>query len=192
MDVSRLFSGDVPGSKILFFHAGTTPILEKKLRECRGKWKSFMWVPINSENCSGSCSENYAFRIAQVVRCHSENGISHSENRFLNSESWSENTPELSESSENGLFTPRAFFLASDLFSCLSKRSWAVVGVARTEDLSVSRWHQKQCLVMPPVLLACRWLSRVVLLGVVLPTFRSSSNSCVCVCVFFYCPAWLA
>ena len=37
--------------------------------------------------------------------------ISHSENHFLNSESWSENTPELSESSENGLFTPRAFFL---------------------------------------------------------------------------------
>ena len=28
--------------------AGTTPILEKTLRECRGKWKSFMWVPINS------------------------------------------------------------------------------------------------------------------------------------------------
>ena len=44
---------------------------------------------------------------AQVVRCHSENGISHSENQFLNSESCSEDTPELSESSENGLFTPR-------------------------------------------------------------------------------------
>ena len=36
------------------------------------------------------------FRIAQVVRHHSENGISHSENYFLNSESCSENTlPEL-------------------------------------------------------------------------------------------------
>ena len=34
---------------------------------------------------------------------HSENGISHSENYFLNSESCAENTPELSESSENGL-----------------------------------------------------------------------------------------
>ena len=30
---------------------------------------------------------------------------------FRNSESCSENTPELSQSSENGLFTPRAFFL---------------------------------------------------------------------------------
>ena len=23
------------------------------------KWKSFMWVPVNSGNCSGSCSENF-------------------------------------------------------------------------------------------------------------------------------------
>ena len=70
-----------------------------------------MWVPTNSGNRSESCSENSGFRIAQVVRCHSENGISHSENYFLNSESCSENAPELSESSENGLFTPRAFSL---------------------------------------------------------------------------------
>ena len=34
-----------------------------------------MWVPINSENRSGSCSENCGFRTAQVVRCQSENGI---------------------------------------------------------------------------------------------------------------------
>ena len=51
------------------------------------------------------------FRIDQVVRGHSENGISYSENGISNSESCSENTPELSESSENGPFTPRAFFL---------------------------------------------------------------------------------
>ena len=51
------------------------------------------------------------FRIAQVVRCHSENGVSHSKNQFLNSEGCSENSPELSESSENRRFTPRAFFL---------------------------------------------------------------------------------
>ena len=69
-----------------------------------------MWVRINSKNRSGSCSENCDFRIAQVVRCHSENGISHSENHFLNSESCSENALELSESSENGLFTPERFF----------------------------------------------------------------------------------
>ena len=42
------------------------PIVEKTLRECRGKWKSFMWVPINSENRSGSCSENCGCPIAQV------------------------------------------------------------------------------------------------------------------------------
>ena len=44
------------------------------------------------------------------MRGHSENGISYSENGISNSESCSENTPELSESSENGLFAPRAFF----------------------------------------------------------------------------------
>ena len=44
-----------------------------------------MWVTTNSENHSG-------FGIAQVVRCHSENGISYSENQCQNSESCSENT----------------------------------------------------------------------------------------------------
>ena len=34
-----------------------------------------MWVPIKSGNRSGSCSENCGFRIGQVVRGHSENGI---------------------------------------------------------------------------------------------------------------------
>ena len=43
--------------------------------------------------------------------CQSESGISDSENQFLNCESCSEKTPKLSESSENGLFTPRAFVL---------------------------------------------------------------------------------
>ena len=69
-----------------------------------------MWVPINSRTFSGSCSKNCGFRIAQVVRCHSKNGILYSENWILNYGSCSENTSELSESSENGLFTPRAFF----------------------------------------------------------------------------------
>ena len=67
------------------------------------------WVPINPGNRSGTCSENCGFRIAHVVGCHSENGTSHSENGISNSESCSENTPELSASSENGLFTPRVF-----------------------------------------------------------------------------------
>ena len=71
----------------------------------------FGWVPMNSGNRSGSCSENCGVRIAQVVGCHSESGFSYSENGISNSESCSENTPELSESSENSLFTPRAFFL---------------------------------------------------------------------------------
>ena len=69
-----------------------------------------IWVPIDLGNLSGSCSENCGFRIAQVVRCHSESGMPYSENHLLNSESCSENTLELSESSESGLFTLRAFF----------------------------------------------------------------------------------
>ena len=97
--------------RVLFWCTRTTPILEKTLRECRGKWKSFGWVRGNSGNRSESCSENCGFRIDQVVRGHSENGVSYSENGISNSESCSENTPELSESSENGPFAPRAFFL---------------------------------------------------------------------------------
>ena len=48
------------------------------------------------------------FCIAQIVRCHSENGISHPENHSLNPESCCKSTLELSESSENGLPAPRA------------------------------------------------------------------------------------
>ena len=43
-----------------------------------------MRVPITSGNRSGSCSENCGFRIAQVVGCHSENGISNSGNGISN------------------------------------------------------------------------------------------------------------
>ena len=93
-----------------FWCAGTTPTLDKTLRECRGKRKSFGWVRGNSGNRSESCSENCGFCIDQVVRGHSEKGTSYSENGISKSESCSENTLELSESSENGLFTPRAFF----------------------------------------------------------------------------------
>ena len=57
-----------------------------------GQMRIFMWVPVNSENRSRSCSENCGSRIAQVVRCHSENGISHSQNQSLNSESCAEKT----------------------------------------------------------------------------------------------------
>ena len=67
-------------TKEFFWCAGTTPILKKTLRECRGKWKSFGWVRGNSGIRSESCSENCGFRIDQVVRGHSENGISYSEN----------------------------------------------------------------------------------------------------------------
>ena len=55
------------GGSVLNWRAGTTPMLEKALRECRAKWKSFMWVPTNSRNRS----ENCGFRIAHVVRHHS-------------------------------------------------------------------------------------------------------------------------
>ena len=103
----NLFCLPTPNSGV----RGPPQFLIKTFRECRGKWKSFMEAPIFSRNRSGSCSENCGFRIAQVVRRHSENGIFHSENDFLNSESSSENTPELSQSFENGLFTPREFLL---------------------------------------------------------------------------------
>ena len=88
----------------------------KNAPRMKGKWKSFGWVRGNSGNRSESCSENCGFRIDQVVRGHSENGISYSENGISNSESCSENTPELSQSSENGLSAPRAFFLKSGWF----------------------------------------------------------------------------
>ena len=64
-----------------------------------------MWVPINSENHSGS---------SQVVRCHSKN-------QSLNSESCSENTPELSESSEN-VGVAQTVFLVNRIFCPLRKR----------------------------------------------------------------------
>ena len=48
-------------------------------------------------------------RILVLVLLKSRDAIP--ENGISNSESCSKNTPELSESSENGLFTPRAFFL---------------------------------------------------------------------------------
>ena len=78
-------------------------------------------------------------RVAQVVGCHAENGIS-------NSESCSENTPELSESSANGLFTPRAFFLklggpqASEVslwkngLDSLSKQVGVLKGATKSRD----------------------------------------------------------
>ena len=90
----------------------------------KGQMKIFRWVRGNSGNCSESCSENCRFRIDQVVRGHSENGISYSENGISNSESCSENTPELSQSSENGLSAPRAFFLKSGWFPGFWIKKW--------------------------------------------------------------------
>ena len=58
------------------------PNARKNAPRVKGQMKSFMRVPINAGNRSGSCSENCRFRIAQVVGCHSENGISNSENQF--------------------------------------------------------------------------------------------------------------
>ena len=55
--------------------------------------------------------ELWFFCVERVLRRHSENGSSHSKNYFLNSESCSENALECSQSSEDGFFTPKAFFL---------------------------------------------------------------------------------
>ena len=96
-----------------FWHVGTTQFLKNAPR-IQGQMKLFRVGSRQfreSLHWTKSCSENCGFRVAQVVRRHSENRISYSENCFLNSESCSENALELSQSSENGLFTPRAFFL---------------------------------------------------------------------------------
>ena len=61
---------------------GPPQLLKKMLRERMGKSESSMWVLINSGNRSESCSEICGFRITQVMRRHSENKISHSENFF--------------------------------------------------------------------------------------------------------------
>ena len=86
---------------------------KKSAPRMKGQTKIFH-VPLGAhqfrESLPGVAPRIVAFCIVQVVGCHSENGISFSENGISNSESCSENTPEVSESSENGLFTPRAFF----------------------------------------------------------------------------------
>ena len=95
----------------LLWCAGTTPIPEKNAPRMQGQMKIFQ---VGSRQFRESLREllrELWVSCDQVVRGHSENGISYSENGISNSESCSENTPELSESSENGLFTPRAFFL---------------------------------------------------------------------------------
>ena len=103
-----LVRGDHPN---FWWCAGDHPSFRKKtLWECMGKWNIFMWVPSNSGNRSRSCSENCGFRIAQILRRHSENGISRSENYFPNSESCSENTPERSQSSKNWPFHSESVF----------------------------------------------------------------------------------
>ena len=122
------------------------PNSEKNAPRMKVQEKIFQgWVPINSGNRSGSCSENCGFRIAQVVRCHSENGISYSENEISNSESCSENAPELSESSENGLFTPRAFFLRLGW----SPGFWRIFFNRLREPVKWSSWRGAWVIVTP-------------------------------------------
>ena len=90
----------------LIWRAGTTPILGKKRSENAWANEEF---PCGFPSIPGIAPGVAPRRIAQVLIRHSENGISHSKNQFLNSESCSENTPERSQSSENGLLTLRAF-----------------------------------------------------------------------------------
>ena len=83
------------------------------------------------------------FVLPQVVRWHSENGISHSENQSLNSESCSESTPELSESSEHGLVTPRAFFLKLGWSPGL-RPEWPFTGVSGPSGPKIAQKSQKE------------------------------------------------
>ena len=118
---------------------GNHPNSWKNAPRMLGQMKFFMWVPVNLGNHSGSCSENCGFRIAQVVGCHSENGISYSENGISNSESCSQNTPERSQSSENGLFSPRAFFL---------KLGWSAGFWDMEFHVTLLEWKTKACLMV--------------------------------------------
>ena len=70
-----------------------------------------MCVPVNSGNRSRSRSENCRVFCSSRETPFRESDLPFREFFFLNSESCSENTPELFQSSENGLFTPRAFLL---------------------------------------------------------------------------------
>ena len=60
--------------------AGTTQFLKKRSENAGANENVFGWVRGSSRNRSESCSENCGFRIDQVVRGHSENGILYSEN----------------------------------------------------------------------------------------------------------------
>ena len=104
-------SKELPLKRVGLFNSRPPQFLKKRSENGGANEFFFVWVPLLSGNRSGSCSEISGFRIAQVVGCHSENGILYSENGILNSESCSENTLELSESSENGPSAPRALFV---------------------------------------------------------------------------------
>ena len=72
---------------------GATPILKKRFENEGSNENLSCGFPSISGVAPRVALRIVVFVFAQVVRCHSENGISHSENHFLNSDSCSENTP---------------------------------------------------------------------------------------------------
>ena len=70
-------------NSVFFCARGPPQFLKRPSENAWANEQFFMRVAVNSRNRNGSCSENWGFRIAQVVRRHSENGISHSENRLF-------------------------------------------------------------------------------------------------------------
>ena len=94
---------------------GTTPILKKKRKEKKnsenaGANENLSCGFQSFRNRSGSCSENFWFAYCSSRGMPFREWNSYSENGISNSQFCSENTPELSQSSENGLFAPRAYF----------------------------------------------------------------------------------
>ena len=63
-------------------YGGDQQFLKKRSENAGANENLLCAFPRNSGNRSESCSENCGFRIAQVARHHSENGISRSENYF--------------------------------------------------------------------------------------------------------------
>ena len=126
------FGGSVPNKPLITLALSSwkksgvrgTPQFSKKRPENAGANEN-LWcgLPSIPGTAPGVAPRILVFCIAQVLGCHSENGISYSEDGTSNSESCSENTPEHSQSSENGLFAQRAFFPEIGVVPRLLKKS---------------------------------------------------------------------
>ena len=89
--------------------AGTTQFSKKRSKNGGANENISCWFPSIPGIAPGVAPRIAAFALPKSWDAI-PHGISYSENGISNPESCSENTPERSQSSKNGLFTPRAFF----------------------------------------------------------------------------------